>query len=224
MIDLLYPLGNGSRLKDFELRMSLRSMERHLKGFDKVWIVGQKPEWLQNVNFIPMKDDKNSPDYNIMAKIARACEEKELSETFGFFNDDHFLLHDFDIKTFPYYYEGTLEQYANRKDAYGSRARNSLNHLKTKGLPTKNFDIHTPILYNKEQFLKNIVPLEWINGYIIKSLYANILKIEGVEIKDNKINQPPNPGDSFFSTPPYMRASVTRFLSEMFPEKSRFEK
>lgn len=227
MIDAVYCLGKGSKLNDFELRMSLRSISKHLAGIRYVWIVGECPPWIDNVVWIKMADTSFIPDTNIMCKITAACEHPDLTENFLFINDDHYLLSAFDAETFPYYYDGTLEIYLKSRgnDGYGRRAKASLKHLKDNNLPTKHFDIHTPIVYNKEAFLKHVTALDWSgDGYIIKSLYANSLKIEGVAMKDNKINHPPKVSDTIFSTFPQIKASITRFLVEQFPEMSKFEK
>jgi hypothetical protein len=228
-ISVVYPLGTGSRLKDFEIRMSLRSIEKYLTGVKDVWIVGQCPPWLQNVNHIPFQDTHAVPDRNIMEKLKKACEHPEITEDFIMFNDDHFLLQPFDAPTFPYYHRNGLDEYVKRRglDGYGRRSNNTLKRLQELRLPIQHFDVHTPIIYNKASFLEHVTGADWHkkqDGYIIKSLYANSLKIEGVDYKDNKINHPPKPDDLMFSTMPHMRATVTRFLQEQFPEASKYEK
>jgi hypothetical protein len=225
---VVYPLGNGSVLKNFELRMSLRSIEKHLSGYTDVWIIGEKPDWIQNINHIPFIDHMERPsDYNIMKKISCACEQPEVTESFLMFNDDHFLLSPFRSQTFPYYYYSTLQAHIKKRgmDAYGKRMNNSLQHLLKNDLPTKHFDIHTPIIYNKDLFLKNVTALDWNipHAYVIKSLYANSLRIEGEEIPDNKVSQPPQRG-KIFSTYPHIKASITRFLVEQFPKMSKYER
>lgn len=226
-MDIIYPLGTGSLAKNFELRMSLRSVEKYLSGFNNVYIIGEYPEWLQGAIHIPFTEGSTVPDFNIMQKISKACELPEVSDDFLFMNDDHYILSPFDIKTFPYYCMGTLEaEYRTRPDGYGRRARSSMDYLKEKGLPTKHFDIHYPIIYNKSLFLKYVTNgPDWEKGkFIIKSLYANSLKIEGEETKDFKRNELPGPGAKVFSTQPHIRANVQRFLLEQFREESRFEK
>lgn len=226
-MDVCYTLGKGSKLKDFELRMSIRSVEKYLGNVGKVWIIGEIPEFIQNVNHIPAHDLYPVPDRNIMTKLTIACNQIELTESFLFMNDDHFLLDYFDADNFPYFYDGDLQTYCKKRgmDGYGRRAANSLKTLQTIDLPTKYFDIHTPITYNKELFQKHVSSLDWTKeGYIIKSLYGNAIKTEGVQMKDNKISMPPKQGDKMFSTFPQVKASVTRFLTEQFPEPSKFEK
>lgn len=207
--------------------MSLRSIEKNFSNIGKVWIIGDCPEWLQNVNHIPAHDPYPVPDRNIMTKITIACEQPELSDSFVFMNDDHFILKPFDADNFPYFYEGTLEAYCKKRglDGYGRRAMNSLKTLQRLNLQTLYYDIHTPITYNKELFKKHVSTLDWSGeGYIIKSLYGNMVKAEGVQMADNKINRPPSESDSMFSTFPQMKSSITRFLVERFPEVSKFEK
>jgi hypothetical protein len=55
-MDLVYVLGSGSRWGDNELRYSLRSVEKHLKGYNNVYLVGDKPDWVRNVTHIPKQD------------------------------------------------------------------------------------------------------------------------------------------------------------------------
>lgn len=229
MIDIVIPLGTGSRLKNVELRFCLRAIEKYLTGYRNVYIVGECPTWVQNVKHIPKPDIAGRvPDFNIMEKISVACTDNEVSSDFIMFNDDHFLLKPFDAATFPYYFDGDLDTYVKKRglDGYGRRANNTLKTLQTLNLPRKYFDIHTPIVYNKDQFLKHVTAQDWTkpDGFIIKSLYANSLKIEGTQMKDNKINRPPQELDLIFSTYPQVKASITRFLIEQFPEMSKFEK
>lgn len=230
MIDIVYPLGTGSKHHDHELRFSLRAIERHLSGFGKVWIAGECPPWLQNVNHIPCPDTEGRPpDYNIMTKVSKVIQEQDLSERFIFFNDDHFLNSPFTATEFPYYYSDTLDNYCAKRgnDGYGRRARNTLKHLKERNLPTKHFDVHTPIVYDKALFLSSVVnAVDWESdqtGFIIKSMYANTQNIEGVDYIDNKLNTVPQ-NEKLFSTFPRVKSCIFRYLIEQFPKMSRFEK
>lgn len=206
--------------------MSLRSIEKHLSNYGDVIIVGEKPDWIQNVTHIPLDDIPNEKDYNIMLKTERALQEVD---RLLFFNDDHYLLSDFDAEGFPFYYNDTIDNYVKRRglDGYGRRANNTMKHLKSRQLPTKFFDIHTPIIYERQPFIENVVNLDWKQykeGFVIKSLYANALKIEGTEQKDCKGISPPTNGAKIFSSNNAKpRASVQRFLIEKFPNKSKYE-
>jgi hypothetical protein len=226
-MDIVYPLGTGSLAKNLELRMSLRSVEKYLSGYDRIYIVGECPDWAQNVIHIPFVEQSAISDFNIMQKVSKVCQMPEVSEDFLFMNDDHYLLTKFEAKEFPYYYMGTLEDhYRTRPDSYGRRARASMNYLKERGLPTKHFDIHYPIIYNKSLFLKHVTNgPDWEREkFIIKSLYANGLQIEGEPAQDFKKNVLPTEGAKVFSSQPHIRPNVQRFLVEQFPKMCSFEK
>lgn len=236
MSDLVYPLGTGSYWNNNELRFSLRSVEKHLSNVDKVWIVGILPSWLQNVNHIPYTDHiGKAPDYNMMKKLRRVCEEVELSEDFLYMNDDHYLQSDHDANDFPYYYHGTIEEYLKGRglDGYGKRCRNTLNALQQKGNPeqrvnsTNYYDIHYPIRFNKQLFKDKVVyAVNWQipHSFIIKSLYANQLELESVEVKDYKMNTIPPAEAKVFSSFPHMKDPVKLYLNEQFPVQSKYER
>lgn len=225
MIDIVIPLGTGSHHDNIELLYSLRSLEKHVT-FDKVWIVGELPRWVKNVNHIPFPDDpKRCSDYNIMNKITVATMIGALSEDFLFMNDDHFFLQPMDASKMPYYYCDTLQTFITHRglDTYGRRVKNTLKLLLSKNLPTKYFDIHYPIIYNKSLFLNTVTNQDWTDPFIIKSLYCNSLNIEGEFAKDNKLNDPPRTAMKVFSTMPRIKGSILQFLRANFPTKSRFE-
>lgn len=222
---VLYPLGTGSRYGNFELRMSLRSIEKNLSGFTNVVLIGEKPPWIHNITHVGFKDTSRIADQNICRKILRACECEEVTEDFLFFNDDHFLLHPFTID-FPYFYNDTLEKYVKKKSGseYAKRARNTLDYLINRELPIKHFDIHTPIIYNKSHCKAIFSALPWTSsGYILKSVYANSLRIEGVNVQDHKNNHIPNKSVQVWSTMPGIRKDVIRWIQGIFPKPSRFE-
>ncbi len=226
MLDVVIPLGKGSKYNNIELKFCLRAMEKHLSGFRNVWIVGQLPDFLKNVYHIPYEDKHLIPDRNIMEKLAAACQHEDITDSWLMFNDDIFLLQDYEASTFPYYYDNTIEKYFKRRgnDGYGKRANNTLKYLRSQKLPDKYFDVHTPIVYNKKIFLENIVPLPWYQeGFIIKSLYANMLKIKGEEMFDTKLNRPPRKDAKIFSTFPGVHSLVFKYLEEKFPTKSKYE-
>lgn len=226
MISVVYALGKGSRLKDFEIKMSLRSVEKNLSNVKDVWVVGECPIWLK-VNHIPATDPFEIPDRNILSKIMKAVECPEVTDEFLFANDDHFLLKPFDAELFPYYYSMDMEAYLKSRgtDNYRRRVRNSYEFLKAKGLPTKYFDSHTPILYNKSKFKHIMSELDWSKspGFVLKSVYANSLNIEGTQQEDYKGNLIPTQNVNIFSTLPTIKASIQRFLMEQFPTKSKYE-
>lgn len=232
-MDIVYILGTGSLWYNNELRFSLRSVEKHLKGEKRVFIVGYKPDWIQNVIHIPAEDKfRHEKEKNIFHKISVACQDERISDDFIFFNDDHFLLKD--LTEIPYYHREGLEEFVKgRATTYKISANNTLNVLKAKGKPTLNYDVHAPIVYNKSKFLE-LREYNWNirYGMIVKSLYCNHHGVEGEFLTDCKIQEAmtiENLEARIKDRPVFSigdRAicqTFNRFMEGLYPEKSIFE-
>ncbi len=192
-MDIVYVLGRGSIWGDKEIKYSLRSIEKHLTGYRDIYVVGHLPGFLKDVRYISYNDPHFCKETNIYEKTLRACQEPSISDDFLFFNDDHFLMKDFVADQFPFYYKGNLRlaSKALRKgNNYKLALDNTYRVLQQRGLPVKNFDSHTPIIYNKQFFLDVIAKYNWNVriSYVLKSLYANSKLIEGEREHDSKIN------------------------------------
>lgn len=177
-IDILLPLGPGSRHKDMELRYALRSIFQHAQGLRRVVVVGAIPKWLRETDqVLPVrrKEFKCNKASRISLKVAWSFENLELTPTVAFWNDDYILLRDYDIRSMPSYYRGLLW----RKGVGGWQRL--LNHtakaLQSAGLPQRHYDIHVPILLERDRFL--VLAEWWIRsrsnspGYVMKSVYGN---------------------------------------------------
>jgi hypothetical protein len=191
MIDIVYILGSGSKWQDNEIRYSLRSVQKHLRMWNNVYVVGRLPEFLTGVIHIQKEDDGNSKEHNICRKIATACKDSRISNRFLMFNDDHFLLTPHVASHFPYYHDGDLQGLYNRSDRtkpYGIAIGNTIQHLG--GCQKRNYDVHCPIIYNKRDFLQHLSEPNWndLAGYLIKSIYANKCGVNPEHIQDIKID------------------------------------
>lgn len=241
-IDIVIPLGRGSVWgNEHELKYCLRGVEKHLHNVGKVFIVAKKlPSWITNVNFIYASDEKGVEwkDKNIFKKIELACNNDNVSDNFLFMNDDHFLLMDFSLPNFPYYYrEEDMQETINmnvKNIAWRTSIQNTRNLLLDKGYECKMFDTHTPIIYNKILFYK-LSKINWDVpfGYGIKSLYANMNRIEGVFCKDGKMFPSEISETSIikkitnkpcFSTSSYVPDEQKVFIENMYPNKSKYER
>jgi hypothetical protein len=191
MVDLVYPLGKGSRHDDFEIRFSLRSVEKNLRGVGKIWVVGECPEFLKDVEHIECKDSLfSNADGNIINKVKEAL-LYDVSDPFLFMNDDHFIMNPIDIEKIPSFHKGDFENY--KEDWYIDtvwrvRAKQTRDILKKNGHTTFNYDIHTPILMNRD-FTEVISKYDYTIpfGYCIKSLYANTKGVKGTLLNGEKI-------------------------------------
>lgn len=193
-MDVIFALGRGSMWNDNELRYSLRSIVKHLKGYSKIWIVGNVPKFpIKNLNYIHFLENGRYPAVNVKNKILTACINEKVSDQFVFFNDDHFLLKDFDVNSFPYFYCGDLTDVRNATN-YIHTVENTISVLKSAGCATKNFDTHTPIVYDKKAFWDVMHRYNWTipHGLCIKSLYCNTLGIRGTYAEDGKIYRSKN--------------------------------
>lgn len=193
MIDVVYPLGHGSHWQDNELRYSLRSLAQYVAGVRHVYVVGARPSWLTNVHHIAHPDPHTCKERNIMEKILRACQEPGLSDRFLFANDDHFALGPSDADV-PYWRAGQLADLAlklNPRSHYRQALLNTHQVLQGAALPTWNFDVHLPIVYDKELFPLAMRCYDWERhrGYVVKSLYANTVHVSDTYVGDIKLTQ-----------------------------------
>jgi len=245
MISVIYPIGAGSKWQNNELRYSLRSLSK-ISGIGDVFIVGEKPAWVQNVIHIPCKDIPFRKEYSIYTKIMAAVEDRRVSNCFLFMNDDHFCLQDMDVTEIENYASGTLEDEYNRRHGhYKAACKNTMDLLDKITEKPHDWagrseygdyhycDVHTPILYWKgfwngiNRYMYNRSP-----EYVLKSLYAGFAGIQTVEITDLKINKPMQYREiiakladrKFFSIGDYgVCPDMKRVMSELYPKKSKYD-
>lgn len=236
-MDLVIPLGNGSKWDNKELKYALRSIDIYMPYVGDVFILGERQAWLKDVNYISASDREGleHKERNIMQKILLACQYPLLSNDFIFFNDDHFLLHP--IKSLPYYANGTLQEYSikrTKKDAYLTSVHNTIDALEQQDKPTFMYDIHCPIVYNKYKFQLVMEMYDWTlpYGYVIKSLYCNTLGIKPTHYHDLKIKTRANCNDldrlcsgrRFFSiSDEAVGLELETYLNYIYPNKSKYE-
>lgn len=238
-MDCVIPLGTGSQWNDTELKFALRSLEMHYSDLGNVYLVGEKPSWIKPKSIIHLiAIDYPGLEYkeaNIMRKVYVACGQSSLSQKFIFLNDDHFLMDA--IPPLPFYYEYTLSYTLDKRtahDSYYNSIANTLFELEQRRKPTRNFDIHAPIIYDKDLFREVMSRYDWSihYGYLIKSLYCNTLGIKGTQYPDMKIIarlkchelEALTKGRKFFSIGSGVGGSeMGTFLAYLYREKSRYE-
>jgi len=237
-LDILIPLGKGSRWQDNELRYCLRSIEKSLVGVGNIFIVGECPEWLTGVIHIPFSDvpGYGYRDKNIFLKIMAGCEDKRLSDDFLFMNDDHYLLQNFIIEEFPYFNQGLLKDKINSMGdgiPYKKVLVNTYDAMRRHHW-LLDFDVHCPIIYNKKRFALSFPEIKsWPDyGFAIKSMYCNKNGIEGIACEDLKFRDKLTAGQikvvlqgrSFFSIGDRcLHGEMKQVLEELYPIKSKYE-
>jgi hypothetical protein len=234
LIDVVYIFGKGSPWQNNELRYSLRSVEKNLRYYRNVFLIGAKPDFIgPEVIEVPYKDVYANKQRNIMSKILRACNDSRISQEFMLFNDDYFLLEPTEAPTYPYYFDKDLKTKSNEySNAYKNCIDETIQALQ--GKDGRHFDIHKPIIYNKLKFKAMVAIYDWNvrYGYIVKSMYCNHNNIQGVQMADNKINYPYraelieqiNTGQPMFSIgDKALNQAMKAYIMKKFPNKSSFE-
>lgn len=237
MIDIVIPLGRGSKWSNNELKFCLRSIETHLQNYRNIFIIGEDPNFLSDkVIFIPCPDIHSNPALNIATKVVSACLDERLSTEFALLNDDYFFVADVDISTYPFYYKCDLHHTVKiNVNHYRSHVIATLKVLQENFLPIKNFDTHYPMRMEKDKVLDIWGRYDWnrLYGLILKSTYCNTFGIEGELRLDSKAVHARNKEwwESYASQRECFSiddACLTgtgfkTFIEERFPHKSTFE-
>jgi hypothetical protein len=227
-MDLVIPY-QQSELADISLKYALRSAALFIQKFDQIVIVGDYPQGFEDIYLIEAKDDPQGRwrERNIYRKIATACMDDSISEDFIYFHDDHFLLDLYEDRL-PYYYQ----DYFEGNDQYKHTVRNTYRAIKN----VKNFDVHFPMIINKQRFLNTVCKLDWSipYGYCIKSAYCAMNNIDGTFYRDLKLRkQYLDVGNllSYLCTHRWfsiddtvMNETMIRALEALYPLKTIYEK
>lgn len=231
---IAYILGDGSLHGDLELRLSLRSVEKYLQP-ERVIVCGFNPGFLSDkVEFIPNdpENKENDAAWGIKENLLALCTHPDTPETFVLMNDDYFILQP--IKEFPYYHKGELRDAMERLGSgifYGHLLA-TVTVLEKRKLPTKHFDGHWPILYDKKKLKEIIEAQDWDVplGPTARSLYCNTLGIEGELADDVKANNPLKDWAAFCAGKSVISVSDASFdrncrshVLSLFPDKSKYE-
>lgn len=237
-MDLVYIVGPDPHHDHVELRYSLRSMRKYLYRVGKVFIVGFLPEWVRDVVHIPMNNPyTHNAGRNIYEKMRAACLNRELSAHFWAAADDHFLLGMLQERGYPYFHLGTLEHTLaklNKESKFKPYVQVTYDALVARGLPTKNFNTHVPMIFNKDIFLEIMDGFDWERpkSYAVKALYPNAMRFPGVQITDCKIHTAKTKTaiyrflkDAwFFSTNEHsINEDMKAVLHELYPDPSPWE-
>lgn len=196
-VDWIIPLGTGSKAGNDEIRLLLRSIERHAKNLNRVIVVGDAlPDWLGNVELVsrgdPMPANK---DANIIDKVSYAVRSLKIP-SFIFSADDNILLKDCDLEEIPVLCTGrtqadflpTIKDNKMDWNKWKQRVFHTFWLADELGVPMKNdFESHAPQLYkDSEAILNGLSGIRYHSGlgYSICSLFRIIEgKRDGVPVK-----------------------------------------
>lgn len=240
--DIVYILGSGSKWDDNELRYSLRSVEKYFPH-RKVFIVGERPDWLQNIIHLKVPDgfaNVNGGKFkNVIRKTIAACVHEDVSDNFVLMNDDFFFL-DY-CNEIKMYSMGTLQQQIekygpNERNQYRNALIRTMRFLAKKGIENPlSYAVHYPISYNKSGFLAMMTNIDWLEAsYSWRSIYGNLFNTEVIERADTKVSSPEaleaflereDKGDFLsISDNVALDPRFQKWIQEQFPEPSFYEK
>lgn len=225
--DLIYIL--KADIDTEELKYSLRSVEKNFP-IGRVWFVGGQPEGLEPDIRIPHVQVGNSKWEMIRSSMWKAVNDERLSEDFFLFNDDFFVMEPVDTDSFRNFVDGTLERRIDElhsesgMNAYTRTLFKLEQELKTMHEPTMNYDVHLPMLLNKEQVRSTLYKC---SSPQMRSAIGNINRLPFVIHPDVKVydleSVPVN--ETYLSTndDTFKKGNVGKYIRETFTKKSRFE-
>lgn len=225
--DLIYIL--KADIETEELKFSLRSVEKNFP-INRVWFVGGQPEGLEPDIRIPHVQVGNSKWEMIRSSMWKAVNDERLSEDFFLFNDDFFVMEPVDTDSFRNFVDGTLGRRIDElhsesgMNAYTRTLFKLEQELKTMHEPTMNFDVHLPMLLNKEQVRSTLYKC---SSPQMRSVIGNINRLPFVIHPDVKVydleSVPVN--ETYLSTndDTFRKGNVGKYIRETFTTKSRFE-
>ena len=213
-----------------ELRYSLRTLSNVPHG--TVHIAGYVPPWVKNVNGIAVTPSANK--YRSMeANLQAALLSDEVSDPFYLFNDDFFILKK--MQKIPTLHRGLLQDVI---DSYAVRSvgnrltglRQAQSLLQGLGVeePLYCYEMHSPLLVQKEGMLETLSLRGSINVYMLRTVYGNLLKIGGRQSSDVKVYRGIDHGytqQKLLSTTDigFKYQRVGFWLKERYPVPSNYE-
>lgn len=242
VIDVVYKMGSGSTRNNSELRYSLRSLSNFLP-LRNVYIVGFRPEWVQNVIHIPAEDPyKTNKDGNLINKMILATLDKDLSEEFINMSDDQVFLKQCsyeDIKV-PYINNKHICSNTNgaRPNRWQIRINRTIEVLRELKLPTDCYEAHIPYLLSKSNYAKVLFQYDYgfDRGYCGNTLYYNTLKVKNKELNsdtlvrlidqivDRTVLETLCDNKQFLNyTDKALNDNLLLYLQRKFPNKSKYE-
>jgi len=223
-MDALYIVRKGKSSK--ALIYSLRSLQVCFP-VEHVFFMGQ-PEGEWQVRNVPISEFEGGDKwYNLDVAWRHMPFVKELSDPFVYMNDDFFFLKP--MVDIPSYHRGLLSE-EPPYDNYSVGRIQALDSLRDNGYTTWNFEVHTPMVINKDK-IQGVYD-KWgpspLCGYQ-RSLYGNINQLPAEYLEDVKIREGDDKAlaelDLFASCDPtsWYRHPIFKTLRKMYDKPCKWE-
>jgi len=225
-LDVVYVLKCGRFEECDELRYSLRSLEN--LPHRNVHIFGDKPDWVRNVTFHDITQVGEKWE-NVNRLLSCICHTGSVTDDFILMNDDFYIMSA--VEELPYYGDGTLMDRYNQiakdwevESLYQLGLKQASETLSEAHKDTYNFELHVPIILNKEKLLPIVE--QYPMSCARRSLYCNFYNIKPVPHKDVKIYDPDTrdfPVDFLSSNDSKFSGSLREYVDSRFPDKCIYE-
>ena len=185
MVDLVIPLGTGSKSGDDELKILLRSVERNGVGVrDVIVVTDAVPKWLTGVRIVPQGDPlRKNKDGNLLGKMLAAITADGVTDEFAWSSDDCALLMPFDFAAVPPTYNGRgKEAFPVDGTIWQRRVRRTFEMLESRGLAlAHNYESHMPHRYPTRKVIRALQNVDFKSdiGYSIHTLLHGLLGVTG---------------------------------------------
>ena len=212
-----------------ELRYSLRSVEQNFPH-RFVWFVGGQPSGLKPDRLLRHTQFGANKWLKIKFSMLKVVKQEDLSDEFFLFNDDFFVTKPFETE-FVNFTDRTLAERIEdfrKENPHLNRYAMSLvqteEELKAHGYGTLNFEVHLPMLFEKN---KVEAALCSCLSPQMRSIYGNITGCKVKDRRDVKVNSLSDIpyGMDFVSTNDntFTYGNVGRYIKDLFKDPSRFE-
>lgn len=224
--DIVYIL--KSDIVPDELRYSLRSIEKNFPH-RRVWFVcGQPKGFVPDGRIVHVQEGKNKWDL-IKSSMRKVVQNDEITDDFFLFNDDFFVMRRQKGK-FTNFVDGTLERRIEEiclnegLNAYTRTLIKARQELLAMRCPHMNYDVHLPMLMNKD-LVRNTI--DKCSSPQMRSIYGNINRIPytiAPDVKVYDLESVPDDRD-YLSTndKTFHEGKVGEYIREVFNKPSRFE-
>ena len=227
-MDAVYFVKEGA--KNPELIYSVRSLCKNLP-FRKLWFIGGCPEGILPDVAHSFNRISNIKTRNTSEMFKLVCKIDNISDDFIFFNDDFYIMQP--MTELPARYWKTLDEKIElMHKIYGSTRWSGLleiasDALKAKQCTTYNFELHAPMVFNKEKLERVIKKFPGVPCK--RSLYGNYYKLyeNGLEKPDGKVHRLDielmNVDIISSDDQSFKEGAVGRQIRAAFPEPSKYE-
>ncbi|MGK2381691.1 hypothetical protein [Gordonia tangerina] len=229
VMDVICPVRPGD--DNDELRFALRTWEQHLPHA-RIWIVGDKPSWVTNVEFIPGNTGPTG-HANVYRNILAACEHPDISPTAVVLNDDIYVTEPVD--TPPTWFRSTLREHLELprvKKAKGQWWPTSLETtlicLQAHGIADPiSYELHTPFVIDTQKMADTLRLFQHVtpdNPPQWRSLYGSMHSIGGTRHHDGKMYGPGDIHTPYHSTEDRSWHHFAARFAHDYPTPSRYER